>query len=243
MQPDIKARGIRKGVQRAEGRLKRQRIMKGLPYEVCATQSLMCQRLALKEVERIKSLVDGDKRLKHLHPFRQGVQFTINGLMQRQTLLFSLQTRYEDSAKKDIRKINRLLDDITDALQPDVETLKRCLFKTLSYNDCVYENLLSVFLTVGTLLHHAVGIFGELDNPWKYIKDGYDIHTTINRIKPERELKNFENAVSATNLLPDGIDYMEDMDVHNAVVILARRMDVEFVQKFANKQININDGK
>lgn len=216
--------------------------MKGLPYEVCATQSLMCQRLALKEVERIKGLVESDKWLKHLHSFRQGVKLTKNGLMQRQTMLFSIQTRYEDSAKKDIAKINGLLDEITTALMPDVEMLERCLFKLISYNDCVYESLLTVFLTVGTLLHHAVGIFDELDNPWKYIREGYDIHTTIKRIKPERELKNFEDAVSATNLLPDGIDYMEDMDVHNSVIILARRMDIEFVQKFTNKQININDG-
>ena len=214
----------------------------GLPYEVVATQSLMCQWLSLNEVRKIKEMVKSDKWLNHLHKFKHGLWLTENGLTQRQTLLFQFQCRYEDSAKKDIAIINRLLGEVTDTLTPDIEMLKRCLFKLVSFNDCVHESILAEFLTVGTLLHHAVGIFDELDNPWKYIKDGYDIHTTINRIKPERELKNFENAVSATNLLPDGIDYMEDMDVHNSVIILARRMDIEFVQKFTNKQININDG-
>ena len=207
----------------------------GLPYEVVATQSLMCQWLSLNEVRKIKEMVKTDKWLNHLHKFKHGLWLTENGLMQRQTLLFQFQCRYEDSAKKDIAIINRLLGEVTDALTPDIEMLKRCLFKLVSFNDCVYESILAEFLTVGTLLHHAVRIFDELDNPWKYISEGYDIHKTIKRIKPEREVKNFEDAVLATNLLPDGIDYLADMDVRNCVKILSKRMDTQFIQKFTNK--------
>ena len=81
----------------------------GLPYEVVATQSLMCQWLSLNEVRKIKEMVKRDKWLNHLHKFKHGLWLTENGLTQRQTLLFQFQCRYEDSAKKDIAIINRLL--------------------------------------------------------------------------------------------------------------------------------------
>lgn len=212
---------------------------KTFPFEVCATQSLMAQRIALKEIKNVKAEVKeiDEPWLNRCHWFKKYLKFTENGLTQRQVHLFNVNARNTTATASDYKLVQKLLDDVVDGLTPDIEMLKRCLARCASFNDCAYEKLISLFLTIGTLLHHAVEVFELINSPYDYIKEGYNIYSTINRIKPEHELHNFNTAVHYTNIMPTDIEYMEDINVKNSVLILADKMGKEFVSKFTAKLI------
>lgn len=212
---------------------------KKFPFEVCATQSLMAQRIALAEIENIKKEVEtlNEPWLNRCIWFKKYLRFTKNGLTQRQTHLFNINARNTMATSADFATVQKLLDDVVSGLQPNITMLKRCLAKYASFNDCAYEKLISLFLTVGTMLSHAVDVFDLMVSPYEYIKEGFDIYSTVKRIKPEQELHNFNVAVHNTNIMPDDIEYMKDMDVRNSVLILADRMGKEFVEKFTAKII------
>ena len=208
--------------------------IKRLPFEVCATQSLMAQTVALTEARKIKSALDkiGEKRLIKMHPFRHGIALTINGLESRISNLYQTNARYNNNAAKDIAIVKSLLADITNDLQPEIDRLKRCIFKYASFNDCIYEDLIALFMVIGTMLHHAVEVFDLVDNPYRYLREGFDVYRTKERIRPEREYKNFVDAVTATKIVPSDLNFFDDMDVHNCVVIIADKMGKAFVEKF-----------
>lgn len=209
------------------------------PFEVVATQSLMAQRIALREIDSIRKEVESinEPCLTRCYWFNKYLKFTANGLTQRQTHLFNINARNTAATDKDYKIVQQLLDEVIEGLQPEVKMLNRCLAKYISFNECTYEKLISLFLTVGTMLRHAVDVFDLIESPWEYIKQGYNIYSTVDRIKPQQELQNFTKAVKYTNIMPDDIDYMSDMDVHNCVVIIADKMGKEFVSKFTKKML------
>lgn len=202
------------------------------PFEICATQSLMAQKIALNELAQIKEELKkmDEPRLTKNHHFRHGLWLTVNGLESRQMNLYTVTRRTEADAKT----VKRLLNEVAEGLSPDVEMLKRCIAKYVSYNDCVYEKLIAMLLVVGTMLHHAVEVLSLVENPWQYLKEGYDIYKTLDRIKPSQEKRNFDNAVEALQILPQDLNYMADMDVHNSVLVIANKMAQDFVLKFTN---------
>lgn len=212
---------------------------KTFPFEVCATQSLMAQRIALNEIEKIREEVAdiNEKWLSQCHWFKKYLRFTENGLKSRQVHLFNVNARNTTATDADYKLVQRLLDDVVKGLQPNIEMLKRSLARYASFNDCAYEKLIALFLTVGTLLHHAVEVFDLVDNPLGYLQEGFNIYGTINRIKPAQELHNFSTAVGYTHIMPTDIEYMQDINVKNSVLILADRMGREFVDKFTAKLI------
>lgn len=205
------------------------------PFEICATQSLMAQKIALSELAKIKTeLKQLDAPwLTKLHAFRHGLWLTVNGLEQRQLNLYKISSRGV-ATEKDVATVKRLLNEVCEGLTPDVETLKRCIAKYVSYNDCVYEKLIAMLLVVGTMLHHAVEVLSLVRNPWQYLSEGFNIYKTLDRIRPTREKKNFEDAVAAAKLLPSDLNYMEDMDVHNSILVIANKMARYFVLKFTD---------
>ena len=209
------------------------------PFEICATQSLMAQKIALNELAQIKEELKqmNEPRLTKNHNFRHGLWLTVNGLESRQMNLYTV-TRRTPATDADAKTVKRLLNEVAEGLSPDVETLKRCIAKYVAYNDCVYEKLIAMLLVVGTMLHHAVEVLSLVDNPWQYLKEGYDIYKTLDRIKPSQEKRNFENAVEALQILPQDLNYMADMDVHNSVLVIANKMAQDFVLKFTNMAKN-----
>lgn len=205
------------------------------PFEVCATQSLMAQKIAINELENIKAELKKMREpwLTKNHNFRHGLWLTVNGLESRQIMLYSL-TRRTAATNDDVKIVKKLLSEVSEDLSPEVDMLKRCIAKFISYNDCVYEKLIAMMLVVGTMLHHAVEVLDLVENTWQYLSEGFDIYKTLDLIRPNREMKNFNSAVEASNILPHDLNYMEDMDIHNSVLVIANKMAQDFVLKFTN---------
>lgn len=205
------------------------------PFEVCATQSLMAQKIAINELEKIKEelKIMREPWLTKNHNFRHGLWLTVNGLESRQIMLYSL-TRRTAATNDDVKIVKKLLSEVAEDLSPEVDMLKRCIAKFISYNDCVYEKLIAMMLVVGTMLHHAVEVLDLVENTWQYLSEGFDIYKTLDLIRPNREMKNFNSAVEASNILPHDLNYMEDMDIHNSVLVIANKMAQDFVLKFTN---------
>lgn len=205
------------------------------PFEVCATQSLMAQKIAINELEKIKEELKKMREpwLTKNHNFRHGLWLTVNGLESRQIMLYSL-TRRTAATNDDVKIVKKLLSEVAEDLSPEVDMLKRCIAKFISYNDCVYEKLIAMMLVVGTMLHHAVEVLDLVENTWQYLSEGFDIYKTLDLIRPNREMKNFNSAVEASNILPHDLNYMEDMDIHNSVLVIANKMAQDFVLKFTN---------
>ena len=205
------------------------------PFEVCATQSLMAQKIAINELENIKAELKKMREpwLTKNHNFRHGLWLTVNGLESRQIMLYSL-TRRTAATNDDVKIVKKLLSEVAEDLSPEVDMLKRCIAKFISYNDCVYEKLIAMMLVVGTMLHHAVEVLDLVENTWQYLSEGFDIYKTLDLIRPNREMKNFNSAVEASNILPHDLNYMEDMDIHNSVLVIANKMAQDFVLKFTN---------
>lgn len=205
------------------------------PFEVCATQSLMAQKIAINELGKIKEelKIMREPWLTKNHNFRHGLWLTVNGLESRQMMLYSL-TRRTAATNDDVKIVKKLLSEVAEDLSPEVDMLKRCIAKFISYNDCVYEKLIAMMLVVGTMLHHAVEVLELVENTWQYLSEGFDIYKTLDLIRPNREMKNFNSAVEASNILPHDLNYMEDMDIHNSVLVIANKMAQDFVLKFTN---------
>lgn len=205
------------------------------PFEVCATQSLMAQKIAINELGKIKEELKTMREpwLTKNHNFRHGLWLTVNGLESRQIMLYSL-TRRTAATNDDVKIVKKLLSEVAEDLSPEVDMLKRCIAKFISYNDCVYEKLIAMMLVVGTMLHHAVEVLDLVENTWQYLSEGFDIYKTLDLIRPNREMKNFNSAVEASNILPHDLNYMEDMDIHNSVLVIANKMAQDFVLKFTN---------
>lgn len=202
---------------------------------MCATQSLMAQKIAINELGKIKEELKTMREpwLTKNHNFRHGLWLTVNGLESRQMMLYSL-TRRTAATNDDVKIVKKLLSEVAEDLSPEVDMLKRCIAKFISYNDCVYEKLIAMMLVVGTMLHHAVEVLELVENTWQYLSEGFDIYKTLDLIRPNREMKNFNSAVEASNILPHDLDYMEDMDIHNSVLVIANKMAQDFVLKFTN---------
>lgn len=205
------------------------------PFEVCATQSLMAQKIAINELGKIKEELKKMREpwLTKNHNFRHGLWLTVNGLESRQIMLYSL-TRRTAATNDDVKIVKKILSEVAEDLSPEVDMLKRCIAKFISYNDCVYEKLIAMMLVVGTMLHHAVEVLDLVENTWQYLSEGFDIYKTLDLIRPNREMKNFNSAVEASNILPHDLNYMEDMDIHNSVLVIANKMAQNFVLKFTN---------
>lgn len=204
------------------------------PFEVCATQSLMAQKIALNELANVQKEIKqlNEPWLTKCHGFRHGLWLTANGLKSRQMNLYKITNRTA-ATDQDVKTVERLLDEVAAGLSPDVEMLKRCIAKYVSFNDCVYEKLIAMLLVVGTMLHHAVEVLSLVENPWQYLREGYNIYKTLDRIRPAQEKLNFERACEATKILPQDLNYMADMDVHNSVLVIANKMAKDFVLKFS----------
>lgn len=195
----------------------------------------MAQKIAINELGNIKEELKKMQVpwLTKNHHFRHGLWLTVNGLESRQVMLYSL-TRRTAATGDDVKIVKKLLSEVAEDLSPEVDMLKRCIAKFISYNDCVYEKLIAMMLVVGTMLHHAVEVLNLVENTWQYISEGYDIYKTLDLIRPSREMNNFNSAVEASNILPHDLNYMEDMDIHNSVLVVANKMAQDFVQKFTN---------